>query len=350
LESITLSDPFLWIAFWTGTAALCLAVVLAIAIIAMRAALARQRNTADLVDWIWMPLLARIIAGDPIEPLPSLRPGESFLFLRVWIHLQASIRGDAALALNEMAVRLGCDRVARQYLLSRNRSRQLVGVLVLGYLRSADAWPVLLHLFHGADSATSLLALWAMVRTDPGTALKHAMRHILAREDWPLMRLVTILAEAPELCSEAVTRAVPLVDPAHLPRALSLAEALQIALPPRLLAEMLRNESIDVRLSALRVVATPDLLPVVRSLADHPDWRVRLQVCKAIGRIGDESDLTRLQKMLGDPEWWVRYRAAQVITHSLLLNLQEVRELYYATDDRFGKAMLETAIAEGTAR
>lgn len=350
MESITLTDPFLWIAFWTGTGALCLALVLAIVIIALRAALARQRKAADLVDRIWTPLLARIIAGDPIEPLPPLGRGEYFLFLRVWIHVQASIRGDATLALNEMAIRLRCDRVAREFLLSRNRSRQLVGVLVLGYLRSASAWPMLMDLTHARDSATSLLAVWAMVRIDPAAGLQHAIRQIIVRDDWPLTRLVTILAEARQNCSDAVTREMPMVDTAHLPRALALAEALKIALPAPLLAEMLHSESIDVLLSALRVVATPELLPIVRSLVGHPDWRVRLQVSKAIGRIGDESDLIRLQKMLGDPAWWVRYRTAQVITHSRLLGLQEIRNLYQRTDDPFGRAVLETAMAEGAAQ
>jgi HEAT repeat protein len=139
---------------------------------------------------------------------------------------------------------------------------------------------------------------------------------------------------------------LPALPPERLPRALRIAEALRIVLPDAVLAGALAAADIDLVTAALRIVGTPGLLPQVRELLAHPDWQVRVLAAKALGRIGDRSDVDRLSGLLGDREWWVRYRAAQAIAELPWLGAAELDALQAALTDRFAADILAQVIAE----
>jgi HEAT repeat protein len=46
---------------------------------------------------------------------------------------------------------------------------------------------------------------------------------------------------------------------------------------------------------------------------DSSSAQVRAAAARAAGRIGVESALDRLEQLLGDPDWWVRFQAAQAL-------------------------------------
>ena len=46
---------------------------------------------------------------------------------------------------------------------------------------------------------------------------------------------------------------------------------------------------------------------------DSPAAEVRAAAARAAGRIGVEPALDRLERLLGDPDWWVRFQAAQAL-------------------------------------
>lgn len=52
---------------------------------------------------------------------------------------------------------------------------------------------------------------------------------------------------------------------------------------------------------------------MVRAYLAHPNHLIRLHAVLALGRIGTEEDIQRLTDRLEDDEWWVRYRAAEVL-------------------------------------
>jgi HEAT repeat protein len=289
-----------------------------------------------------------VVDGAPAQ-LPPLPARERIAFLRLWVHLHASLRGSATAALNEVGYRVGCDTGARALLQNGNRAERLLAMLVLGYLRDRNGWAALLSQSAQTDSTVSLYAAAALVQIDPNAAAVRLMPSIIGRTDWPLSQVVTILQDARDGCAPLLVAALPALDTVHLPRVLRIVEGLRLNLPPALHAQLLRHSSTDVIVGALRIAADPTLLPAIRALAAHDDWRIRVQAGKTLGRIGERSDLDILKRLLADAQWWVRYRAAQALVDSPFFTPQERDALAGDASDRFAADMLRQVIAEGAA-
>jgi hypothetical protein len=340
------SDPFVVAAFWSGAGALLLTLLLSLQIVRLRVGLRRRERHAASAQAKWRAHLHAALVGEAPPTLPALPARERRPFLTLWVHLQASLRGDGREALNEVARRLGLDVHARRMLARGGRSERLFAMLVLGHLRDQQAWPLLQrHVGRDAD-ASSLTALWAMVQVDPVAAAKTMTPLFIEREEWALAHVAGILQQAAEPVGRELLALLPRLAPARLPRALRIAEALQVSLPAGVLKAALRSGAAPVLIAALRGVLTPDTIDEVRALLAHDDWRVRIQAVKALGRIGERSDAPRLAALLGDPEWWVRYRAAQALVYLPDLSQHEVVALRATLTDRFGADMLAQVLAD----
>ncbi|HZW23749.1 HEAT repeat domain-containing protein [Noviherbaspirillum sp.] len=346
----TLSDPYLFAAFWTGMGALALTLLLGAQIVYLRMSLRRHERLEKAVIATWRPLLMAAVADAPPADLPALPSRERIPFLRLWLHLHQSVRGEASAGLNTVGLRLECDAIARGLLRDGNRAERLLAVLVSGHLRDASAWPELMRLARSADSAVAMQAFWALVQVDAEQAMKEMMPVVLRREDWAMSQVAGILQDAREVCASYLSDALMQLEPEHLLRALHVAEALRVAVPAGLLAALLHHEDAEMAAAALRLTHDPALLPDARVHLAHPDWRVRVQAAKAVGRIGDRSDIERLRAMLGDREWWVRYRAAQALAGLPFLPPGEAEALVSTVDDRFAADMLRHVLAEREAR
>lgn len=137
--SMVPQDPVLAIAFWVGIVALGLTLLLGLQIIRLRMSLRRRQARAARALARWRPILAAAIAGDPPRDLPPLAASERLHFIKLWVHLQSSLRGDAAGALNDIAHRLGLERDAQAMLARRARAERLLATLMLGHLRERAA-------------------------------------------------------------------------------------------------------------------------------------------------------------------------------------------------------------------
>ena len=345
-------DVFITAALWTGFAALLLTSLLGLQIIVMRMSL-RQRERIDARALArWRPVLNAAIVGEIPDTLPPLRRSERLPFLRLWAHLQGSLRGEANEALNEVARRIGIDAYARTLLGRGARPARLLAALVLGHLRDRQAWPGLMRMAELPDNTMSLTALWALVRVDPQAASDYMVPLFIEREDWALSLAAGILQQAHEPAGAALARHLPRLaqfDKARLPRGLRIAEALHVILPAGLLAEALRSDAVPVVIAGLRGVRTPETIAEVRALLAHPDWQVRVQAARALGRIGERADAERLAALLGDREWWVRYRAAQALLELPALSRADLEALRASLTDRFAADMLSQAMAESGA-
>lgn len=342
----TLSDPYLTAAFRIGVGALALSLLMAGQIVYLRAALRRHQRRQKASIEKWRPLLNAALAQAAPESLPPLGRKEHFAFLQFWVHLQGSVRGEARDALNDIAYRLQCDAIARRLLHRRDRGEQLLGIMTLGHLRSRDAWSVLLDHASRPDSTTSLYALWALVQTDAAAAAARMAVPVIRRADWPLSQIVNILKDARDAWAPALIDALAGLDDERLPRALRIAHALRIDIPAPLLSGLLLHDSVDVLAAALDSAATPAMLPAVRAHQMNADWQVRVHVAKALGRIGDRSDIDRLRVLLSDSQWWVRYRAAQSLVDLPFLGKAEFDELCLNISDPFAGDMLKQVLAE----
>jgi hypothetical protein len=340
------SDPVLAAAFWTGTGALLLTLLLGLQIVRLRIGLrARERREARTLAR-WRPLLNAAIVGDSPAQLPTLPAAERLHFLKLWVHLHSSLRGEAGQALNGIACRLGLDLEARAMLGRRARTERLLAALVLGHLGDRQAWPALLRLAGQDDPTLSLTALWALVRIDPQAAAEYLTPLFIEREDWAMSHVAGILQQAGTPVAAVLAGMLPRLDAQRLPRALRIAEALRVDLPDPIVAGALANDAVPVVIAALRIANTPLLQEAVRARLAHQDWQVRVQAVKALGRIGDRSDTARLALLLADREWWVRYRAAQALVELPWMKRADLDTLRAALDDRYAADMLAQVMAE----
>jgi HEAT repeat protein len=350
LTPATNPDTFIAAAIWTGFAALVLTLLLGLQIIGMRMVLRRRQRSDARALGRWRPLLNAAIVGEMPASLPPLGRNERLPFLRLWAHLQGSLRGEANEALNEVARRLGIDAYARTLLVRGNRPARLLSALVLGHLHDRDAWPALLRMAAQTDNTVSLTALWALVRIDPQAASDYMVPLFIAREEWALSLAAGILQQAAEPAASALTRLLPQLGEDKLPRALRIAEALHLALPAAVLKTSLASGAMPVVIAGLRGVRTPETLPEVRALLAHDDWQVRVQAARALGRVGERGDAERLVQLLGDREWWVRYRAAEALLELPALSRADLEALRASLTDRFAADMLSQAMAESATK
>ena len=348
LPSNTLTDPYLTIALWTGIGAFALTFVLAVQIVVLRVFRRRAERHERKAVKIWQPILNAVTAEVPPATLPSLNEREYIIFLRLWIHLRASFRGAAAVALNDLGYRVGGDAIAEKLLSQGTRSEQLLAMLVLGYLGDRKAWSALMLQVHldELDSTSSWYAAWALVHIDAVSALPHLIATIIERDDWPLSQVVTLLQEVREICAPLLIDAMPPLGSAHLPRALRIAEALRVTLPLPLHEKLLRDSSTEVIVAGLRFVDNLEFMEQIRMLATHADWRVRVHVAKAVGRIGVGADIDLLKRLLTDTQWWVRYRAAQALVSLPAFAGHEVSDLANEAKNHFASDMLRQVLAE----
>jgi hypothetical protein len=334
-------------AFWIGLVALLLTLLLALQIVRLRMLLRlRQRREARTLAR-WRPILSAAAVGETPAALPPLRKSERINFIKLWVHLQASLRGDAADALAAIARHLRLDVDARTMLARGGRTERLLAALLLGHLRDAGAWAHLRPLAAQPDTTLALTALWALVRIDPPAAADYLTPLFVARDDWAMAHVAGILREAQAPVADVLLRLLPDVPRQRLPRALVIADALRVEVPPELLAGMLAIEDVAILTAALRLASMPASRERVRALLAHEHWEVRVQAAKALGRIGERGDVERLAALLGDREWWVRYRAAEALAALPWLDRSELDRLRAGLTDRFAADILAQVMAEG---
>ena len=339
-------DPFFSYAVLIDAIALILTLLLILAAIYLRMALNRRVQQERDFFAVWRPLMLSSLDSSVPAGLPSLASSDRMYFLKLWNDLMRSASGNASGNLIRIALGVGADRFSRRMLRHGSRAECLLATIALGYLRDHSARDALVTQTMAADSVTSLHAFHALVRIDADTAASELTPLMLAREDWPVAQVASILQPAqsafmlPLLEATAETRAT------HLARTLRLIEALHLTLPHATIASLLQQENPETVIGALRIANDVGLLPLIRQHLHHPDWRARLQSARALGRIGEYTDVNRLVPLLADKEWWVRYRSAQALVGMSFFSLTEAEMLRTNLSDRFARDMLAQAIAE----
>lgn len=344
LDSRLSSDYWVQLAWWVGLVALALTIVIALQIIDMRRSTLRRAARDAALTHTWRPVLNAALMGIVPERLPPLASRDMMSFLNLWLHLHQSVRGGAGDALNTIGRRLQCELVARRLLRRGSRAQVIVATLVLGHLRERAAWADLSRQVHGADSAPSILALWALVQIDAAAAASEIEGTLLLRADWPVAQLATILQTARDVWEPVLTSTVAAIDTGRLPGALRLMAALRLTLPAPVLQAMLAHPDPDVVIAALRLATTTACVDQVRAHLGHAHWQVRVQAARALAPLGNRDDVGRLQALLFDREWWVRYRGAQALARLPFLSPAELTAL--AAGDRFAADIVRHVLAE----
>lgn len=342
-------DRYVALAFDTGLIALGMTMVLLVVIVCLRLRLRHTDRRENLFIARWRPLLMGAIAEPDLPALPVLHRRDHVYFLQMWNYLQESLRGSAGDRLNAVARQLHCDEAARQLLQTGSRAERLLATLTLGHLRDQHSWAALAALALSADRLASLQAARAMVKIDPLMATEYLLPQLLTRSDWDLTQLASFLSDARQALWLLLTKNILDHDEAHWPRALQLIVALRLELPASVMRTMLqRCASAETLILALHAASDLSLLSAVRRYQTHPDWRARAEVANFLRRFGQTEDIPVLQRLLQDPQWWVRYRAAQALASLPSIGRNALLAWRATAPDTLGKAMLDHVLAESS--
>jgi hypothetical protein len=344
-----LSDSFVSLVLGVGWVVTALALLIMLEIVLLRIIWSREESRKRSSDLKWRPILSIALSGT-VPKMPVLARHEQIAFLELWLHLQASVQGDGTKVLNDIAIQLGVDDIARRLLLRGGPQYRLLGIFVLGYLRDRQAWPSLLPLTALNNGNTSLRAFWALLQINGTIAMPLLLPLMLERDDWHIVDLAHVLHQERQNFSIVVGDMLPTLEPKKLARALHLMRALQVAPPVSALLALLQHQSPDILVPALRLAAWSGLDKEVRSRSGHAEWTVRAEVAKALAHIGTTSDLPLLVQLSSDSKWWVRYRAAEALAELPSIGGATIESIAQGWTDQFARETVARALIEKSVR
>jgi hypothetical protein len=354
LAFFTLSDPLLRLVVWISLALLAVLLLLLIQIAILRNNLISRTAREKRFLEIWRPILATWIISSEFTLL-KLAKVDRINFLKLWNHLQESLRGDAKDRLNELAKHYGMLEYSRTLLRKKHLRLQLLAINTLGYLGDRFAWSEILQLARLPDPLISLAAARALFQIDANVAIKDIATELLEREDWPTAQLAILLEELGnesifEILSNIANSLATSTDPVELGKLKRLLHLLEIAPYQQVIfsirAILAATTDDEIIAQCLKFLRKPEDIHYVHHYLNHANWVVRLQAARAFGLIGSREELPQLSKLLSDPVWWVRYRTAQTILEFIREGSQEMTVLRAQLSDRYAQDMLDMVIAE----
>jgi HEAT repeat protein len=350
---VTSSDLVLKIALLTGLTAMAMAVVVFLGVLVLRGRSLRTQWRRDAFNARWRPILTRfaLTGTDPgagAAPLPQLARHEHAFLLEEWNILHDLLSGEARPRLNDLARRLGMDEFAWRLLGRRRLGDRLLAVATLGHLQEYAAWDAILPLLRDHNTLISLVSARALIGIDPVAAVPLVLPVIRAREDWSTPRVADLFVKAgPAAVAAPLEEAILESAPEDIPKLIAVLPEISLPTAARLVSELLRRPTDDrIKAICLRILDNPRELPIVRELTSHPRWHLRMAAAVVLGRLGLPQDREHLVRLLSDPEWWVRYRAAQALLAMPFVPRADMIALQATAEDRFARDILAHALAE----
>lgn len=218
-------------ALWIGFIAIGLTLLLILVMATLRIRLNRSRRVEARFLATWQPLLSDPPANLAETIMPPLPAAHYLPFLKLWNKLVLASSGERREHMIDIAYALGCERYAKRLLTHGDRTERLLAIITLSHLRDISAWDALTTQTLHADSVTSINAFHALVQIDADTTVYQLMPLLLARTDWPITHVASILQEEKSVFMRPLIEAAGKIKSSHLARTLRLIEALHIALP-----------------------------------------------------------------------------------------------------------------------
>jgi hypothetical protein len=238
---------------------------------------------------------------------------------------------------------------------SRHYAKRMVALLSLGFLHQTEQLQLLRERMQQGHSHTAIYAGRAMLQIDAATHAETVARILLEKAELDLALTAVIFkpyraALMPVMQAlwqkhEVATLGHDAADDQWSLRWLRLARALQLQLPSDWLAPQLQDtRNVEALIAAIRLFQSENGLAPLLPLAQHPDWRVRAQVARALSYVGTRSEAEILVRMTTDAQWWVRFRSAQALLSLPGLDVEQVRQWVADTGDRYALQMMQAVI------
>ena len=339
---------------WRGAqvAAFASALMLLIALV-VRQRLRAEERLRQRVIAAWRPVLTQVAVGegDPAA-LPPLARKELRFLMEEWNALHDAVRGESAERLNALAAKLGFDVAARRGLRSGQIGHRILAIRTLGHLRDGSAWKELQGLLVSPNALVSFYAAAALVAIDAQRAMPGIMRELSERESWPAEAMARLLVDAGAGISRDPVRNLMLsLAPEKVPPLLPWLAHVDAVLGSEIAVELLRRHPQNAPLvaAALLVIQDPALLVELAKFSQSKDAHLRENLAQCLGRLGGLAEVEVLVWLMGDPVWWVRYRAAQALLKLKGMTRPQLDAIRETLGDKFARDMLDQARAEAAA-
>ncbi|MBK9578519.1 MAG: HEAT repeat domain-containing protein [Fibrobacteres bacterium] len=335
------------VAAWTILAATIFSIGLLLAILVLHLVNSRRTRRTELLSKQW---LITLISPESVPSALHVEEGYLVAFMRTWLHLLESLRGDFRERLLSFLRRSEIPQHLRMRLRKAGAAERILCLETLGSVQDLFSTEAILPLVRESDPIVSLHAATALLSINPQDLIQELLPHFLWREDWPLSRVHSFLRAAPsDLVGEHLARFVRSCGPACPPRALRLLELLPHQARSEILTELLGNADplpVSTQCILLGSIHDPGVANLARDRIRHPQWPVVLAAVRALGRVGNLEDIPAMTDLLDHPQWWVRYRAAGAIVSLPQLKPIQVELLAAQHPDPLAGDMLRFALAE----
>lgn len=340
-------DHLLRLALAMAAMSLLVTVGLLVQVLSLRVLASRANRRQAEVAARWRPVLVAVAAGETL-PQPPLPSAQRVPLMQLWAQLQDGLRGPSHERLVALAAALGFGQRARRWLHSVRDRRRVLALAVLAHLAEPRDAAALQPLLDDHEPEVSLLAARALLRVDSAATCAQVLDRYLQRPDWPLAQVGTLLMRAADPRSAAML--ADRLDRADAPALLRLLPLVGVVQGPETDAAvgrlLQRASDPEVLAAALALARGPEPQDRVRELSRHADWRVRSAAAQALGRVGGQLDRRELVSLLSDPQWWVRYRAAQTLLGLPGFDAVDQQALAAGLHDRFARDILAQVQAE----
>lgn len=334
------------VAYWVAVLTLVLAFSLLAVVVFLRARSRRRELRDRRARLHWLQVMQRVTAGEDLQ-LRRLGQGEVAGFIETWNATHEALSRAESARLLPLGQRVGLADAARP-MLKGNYHDRAMAIIALGHLREQSMFDELVPFLNDRSPIVSLCAAHALGQVDPPQAMAMFVPMILERDDWMPGNVARILARnedgsaARELDSAMLHATTSTM--AKLVRFLAEIDPERAAgVIRQLLDSSIDDHAISV---CLQLVNDRQDRERVAGFLDAPRWHVRMHAASALGRLGEAADVERLEPMLADKVWWVRYRAAQALLALPGMGAAALRQLQQRQGDAYGRDIIDQVLSE----
>lgn len=338
-------------ALWCTVAAVLASILLLLYTIELRVRRRYSERRRARAVAHWRSIIANAMAS-PAEldatPLPKFQFGARQDFLWLWNHTRNMVEGAAGDRLNELVHRLNLVEWVRRRSKHSHLGTRLLAIQTLGYLKDETSWDAILAACDDENMSISITAAEALAAIDPARAVMMLIPKIGDRRDWPKTHVFRLLQKAgSEAISEPLYRAIRTGSAADAAYLLQFAVLAEFDVRDAIAAEtMAKRKDPNALAAALKISSGYGRTPRLHELSKHRVRYVRMQAARLLGRTGRLEDRRRLEEMLTDEEWWVRYRAALALARMLDITSADLAAMRARQIDPYARDILEQAVAE----
>ncbi|MNU95935.1 HEAT repeat protein [compost metagenome] len=346
MHALSNQSTVLVVAGWVAVLTLLLAFVLLAIIVVLRIRAQRRERRDSEARQYWTQVIQRELEGEEFKGR-RLQHSEVAGFVEAWNAAHDSLIEADSRRLAGLGHRVGLEEASQRMLRGSYHDRAMT-IIALGHLHDRRMFDVLSPFLSDRSPIVSLCAARALAQVDPPRAMSMFVPMIVERNDWVPGSVARILAENADGSAAR-----------EIGNALLRANADTTVKLVRFLADIDAKRASEVVRQLLDGHVDDHIISVCLQLVNEKQdrervigflaasrWHVRMHAATALGRIGDAADGPRLEPLLADSVWWVRYRTAQALLALSGMGVDAMRQVQQRQSDRYGRDIIDQVLAE----